>query len=69
MLNSGLLVHKAINAFRSFQDLIKALQVPAFFTDYCEEAAVMAAGAIALVQKPSLTFPVRCLTFQQYTAE
>jgi hypothetical protein len=45
-------------SWNSLQELIGRLQVPAFFTDYCEEAGVMAGQAIAFFTNSPLTFPV-----------
>ena len=45
-------------SWNSLQELIGGLKVPAFFTDYCEEAGVMAGQAIAFFTTSPLTFPV-----------
>lgn len=48
--------------------LIESLNVPALFTDYCEEAAVMAVQTIqylSLGKHPSLAFPVQVNQFRQ----
>ncbi len=43
----------------TFQELIETLQVPAFFTDYCEEAAFLASQSVtALTHTSPLTFDV-----------
>lgn len=48
--------------------LIESLDVPALFTDYCEEAAVLAAQTIQFVTQrnhPKLAFPVQVNPFRQ----
>lgn len=43
----------------TFQELIETLQVPAFFTDYCEEAAFLASQSVAaLMQRSQVSFDV-----------
>jgi hypothetical protein len=45
--------------------LIESLDVPALFTDYCEEAAVLAVETITRGSHRSLAFPVQVNPFRQ----
>lgn len=46
-------------------ELIKKMDVPAVFTDYCEEAAQLAASCISTVIQRPLTMPIQLNPFRQ----
>ncbi|CAK9213265.1 unnamed protein product [Sphagnum troendelagicum] len=56
----------AFPSWRPTIELIETLQVPAFFTDYCEEAAFLASQSVAaLMQRSQVSFDVQVNPFRQ----
>ncbi|KAJ8547812.1 hypothetical protein K7X08_021048 [Anisodus acutangulus] len=57
-----------IAAYRSWLqtiELIKEIKVPAFFSDYCEEACNLATSCISSVTGASLIIPIHLNPFRQ----